>query len=382
MRKKAVTRGAAFILALALFGGLAACGDNQSMLGSDSSDQVGSNASRLDGEYAGSGASSQQSANEAWIADFQRHHSNARISYDPAGSGAGVTAFLNGSVIWAGTDEPLSEQQIEASNKVCARGSAFEVPVYVTPIALAYNLPETGLNEPGKQLKMDPKTIAQIFEGQITRWNDDRLAQLNPGVNLPDLDITVVHRSDKSGTTKSFLKYLKATAGPAWPYSPGENWPNNIGQGAKGTAGLVMTMTQAKGTFGYADVAQTAGLGTVAVRVGNSYVPANEETATSMMDHKVSFSAQPAGSIRKIMTVDYLTQQEGVYPILLVSYDVVCETYQHDDRGYKSDFAKAWLTYITGNSGQKQSASNAGSVPLSPHIRDEVAASIQAIGAA
>ncbi|BDR53461.1 phosphate-binding protein PstS [Bombiscardovia nodaiensis] len=391
MYKPTFARGAALVTALSLAFGLAACGDNAPATPSGAGAASGSAAAgeqasapagsaSLNGEFAGSGASSQQSANEAWIADFHAAHPGARISYDPAGSGAGVTALLNGSVIWAGTDEPLNSAQIEQSKAVCARGTAFEVPVYVTPIALAYNLPSAGLNDSGKHLRMDPQTIAAIFQGQITRWNDARLAQLNPGVKLPDLPITVVHRSDKSGTTKSFLKYLKAAAGPAWPYQPGENWPNDLGQGAKGTAGLVMTLTQAEGTIGYADAAQTSGLGTVAVKVGQSYVAANEQGAAKMMDN-VKYEPQPEGSLRQLVKVDYQTQQAGAYPVLLVSYDVACQAYQRDSDGSKAAFAKSWLTYVASEAGQKQAAANAGSVPLTPGMREKVMQSLQAIEA-
>lgn len=382
MHKNAFARGAAFVLALTISVGLAACGDNQSVSQHNSQGQVETESGHMVGEFAGSGASSQQSANEAWIADFQYRHTGARISYDPAGSGAGVTAFLNGSVIWAGTDEPLSDDQVEQSKSVCAGSSAFELPVYVTPIALAYNLPQAGLNNPNRHLNMDPVTIAQIFQGQITRWNDRRLAELNPDVELPDLAITVIHRSDKSGTTKSLLKYMEASAGPAWPYQAGQNWPNDIGQGAKGTAGLVMTLTQAEGTFGYADVAQTSGLGTVAVRVGSSYVPATEQTAAAMLEHKVTFKPQQANSLRKVLDVDYRTNKAGTYPILLISYDVVCKAYRHDANGKKADFVKSWLTYLESDSGQQQSASNAGSVPLSSNIRQGFTHSVREIGVA
>ncbi|BDR54239.1 phosphate-binding protein PstS [Bombiscardovia apis] len=386
MHKPTFARGAAVVTALSLAFGLAACGDNAPASSAISGASGASSVSgadggpNLQGEFAGSGASSQQSANEAWIADFHASHNQARISYDPAGSGAGVTALLNGSVIWAGSDEPLNAAQLEQSKSTCARGTAFEVPVYVTPIAFAYNLPSVGLNDSGKHLRMEPETIAAIFQGQITRWNDARLARLNPGVGLPDLPITVVHRSDKSGTTKSLFKYLKAAAGPAWPYEPGENWPNNVGQGAKGTAGLVMTLTQAEGTFGYADAAQTSGLGTVAVKVGESYVPASERGVSKMMD-KVKYEAQPQGSLRKLVKVDYQTAEPGAYPVLLVSYDIACQAYQRDASGSKAAFAKSWLSYLASEAGQQQAAANAGSVPLTPAIREQVMQSVQAIEA-
>ncbi|AKV55999.1 phosphate ABC transporter periplasmic protein [Bifidobacterium actinocoloniiforme DSM 22766] len=376
MSKPAFVRGAALLTAFALTLSLAACGDNEPASAPQRSGQPA--AVDLPGEYAGSGASSQQSADEAWIASFHAGHPSSRISYDPAGSGAGVTAFLSGAVVWAGTDEPLTQDQVEASRSVCATGSAFDLPVYATPIAFAYNLPSAGLNQAGRHLKMDPATVARIFDGRITRWNDPRLVRLNPGVDLPDLPITVIHRSDKSGTTKSLTSYLKAAAGDAWPHKPGENWPNDVGQGAKGTSGLVMTLTQAEGTFGYADAAQTTGLGTVAVKVGEGYEPASAKGAAKALDHS-SFLPQPAGSLRQVIDVDYASQTPGAYPVLLVSYDVVCQAYKRDPDRRKATFAKAWLTYLASEDGQAQAASNAGSAPLSPAVRERIMGSVRAI---
>ena len=129
------------------------------------------------------------------------------------------------------SDAALSNDEVEQSKSVCASGNAFDIPVYVSPIAVVFNL--NGISGKGKTLNMDADTIAKIFDGKITKWNDDAIKQQNPKVDLPDLDITVVHRSDKSGTTKNFLSYVKDAAGDAWSYDLGENWPNEVGQGAR-----------------------------------------------------------------------------------------------------------------------------------------------------
>ncbi|RBP99222.1 phosphate ABC transporter substrate-binding protein PstS [Bifidobacterium xylocopae] len=380
MSKPVFARVVAVLTASALAFALAACGDNAPSPDLAAGVLAGGGDDTFAGEVAGSGASSQQSADEAWIAAFHAAHPSARISYDPAGSGAGVTAFLSGSVVWAGTDEPLSQSQVDRSRGVCARGTAFEVPVYATPIALAYNLPSLQEGGAGAHLHMDPTAVAQIFEGGITRWNDVRLARLNPGVQLPDLPITVVHRSDKSGTTKTLTSYLEAAAGPAWPHRPGENWPNEVGQGAKGTAGLVMTLSQAEGTFGYADAAQAVGLGTVALKVGGGFVTASAEGAAKAMDQS-RFRDRSEGSLRQVLDVDYATREPDAYPLLLVSYDVVCRAYERDPNGRKAAFAKSWLTYLLSQEGQRASETNAGSAPLSPAVRQRVMSSVEAIEA-
>ncbi|AII74333.1 phosphate ABC transporter substrate-binding protein PstS [Bifidobacterium coryneforme] len=373
MRSHVFGRSLALFLSMGLVVGLSACGDNAL----PSSGQGGTDQS-LSGEFAGSGASSQQSANEAWIAGFRQNHPQARISYDPSGSGAGVNAFLNGSTIWAGSDAPLSKSQIRQSEAICQDGTAFDLPVYATPIAVAYNLGDAGLNGPDRHLNMTPETIARIFSGKITNWKDPELARLNPGATLPDLPITVVHRSDKSGTTKSFVSYLHDAAGSAWPYAVGENWPNDLGQSAKGTAGVVMTMTQAQGTIGYADAAQTTSLGSVAVKVGNGWTPPSAKAAALVLD-----SARPSPDAvepnRVVLDIDHTTDQAGAYPIMLISYDVACSVYRHDQDRSKARFAKAWLTYIVSEEGQRQAAANAGSAELSEAVRARVMASVKKI---
>lgn len=374
MRSPVLGRFLTLLLTISLVGGLSACGDNA--LPSQSAGTVSARA--ISGEFAGSGASSQQSANEAWIAGFRQSHPRASISYDPSGSGAGVTAFLSGSTIWAGTDTPLSQDQVKQSASVCAEDTAFDLPVYATPIAIAYNLADYGLNDQNHHLRMDPATIAKIFSGQITNWKDPRLVRLNPGANLPDLPITVVHRSDKSGTTKSFVSYLHDAAGSAWPYAVGDNWPNSLGQSAKGTAGVVMTMTQAQGTIGYADAAQTSSLGSVAVRVGSGWTPPSAESALVTLN-AARQDPSVKDSKRVVLDIDHNTDQEGAYPVMLISYDVVCSVYRQDPDGIKAKFAREWLTYILSEEGQDQAAANAGSAKLSDSVRSKVMASVSTI---
>ena len=207
---------------------------------------------------------------------------------------------------------------------------------------------------------MDAETIAKIFDGKITKWNDDAIKKQNPKVDLPDLDITVVHRSDKSGTTKNFLSYVKDAAGDAWSYDLGENWPNEVGQGAKGTSGVISTVQQADGTIGYADASHAGDLGTVAVKVGD--------------DSPLDDSAK--GDNRVVVKLDHNTTEKGAYPIVLVSYDVACPAYKDANT---AKFVKSWLTYVTSDEGQQTAASAAGSAPMSNTLRQKVVKSIDAI---
>ncbi|MFT8356413.1 MAG: phosphate ABC transporter substrate-binding protein PstS [Bifidobacterium aquikefiri] len=373
MRNNALIRSVAAISGFAMLAALAACGDNTSATSSSSAST--SATASISGEFAGAGASSQQSAVEAWIAGFADKQPDAKISYDPSGSGAGVSTFLTGSTVWAGSDAAMTSDQVSQSKSVCATGTAFDVPVYISPIAIVYNLKSAGLNGTSKHLNLDGETIAKIFDGKITKWNDSAIAKMNPDAKLPDLAITVVHRSDKSGTTKNFVSYIKDTADAAWPYEVGENWPNNVGQGAKGTSGVITTVNQAEGTIGYADASQAGSLGTAAVKVGDDYVPYSADAAAKVVDASPKDDTATQKN-RVVIKIDHNTTESGAYPVVLVSYDIACPAYKTAKNG---EFAKQWLTYVVSEEGQKTAADSAGSAPMSASLRADVMKSINAI---
>lgn len=370
MSTSTIRRIVAAVAGVALLGSVAACGDNAAI---DDPDTVPSSKTEISGNFAGAGASSQQAAVEAWISGFQRVNPQAKISYNPSGSGAGVTTFLTGATAWASSDKPLDHEEVNESKSVCKEGTAFDVPVYATPIAVAFNL--NGVSDTGQHLRMDASTIAKIFNGSITQWNDPAIAKQNPDVTLPHLPITIVHRSDKSGTTLNFVEYLKAAAGNDWKYDLSENWPNELGQGAKGTSGVVSTITQANGTIGYADLSQVGELGTVAVKVGDDYVPISAKSASNaLVDSKIDESVQ--GANRVVVAINHNTKAKNAYPIVMISYDIACPVYKDENTGR---FAQAWLTYITSQPGQIAAQKATGSAPLPSNITDAVEASIEAM---
>lgn len=371
MNNHMVTRSLAAVCGVGLLASLAACGDNTAA--SESTSATKNGVASLTGEYAGAGASSQQTAVEAWIEGFRSQAPNATVAYNPSGSGAGVSTFLTGSTVWAGSDKALSAEEIEQSKSVCASGTAFDVPVYVSPIAVAFNL--DGISTAGKHVNMDAATIAKVFNGEITRWNDPAITEQNPGLDLPNLTITVVHRSDKSGTTLNFVSYLKDVAPSAWPHDLSENWPNEVGQGAKGTSGVVSTIKQANGTIGYADFSQVGDLGTVAVKVGDDYTPISADAASKVIaDSPVDTSVD--GDNRIVIDINHKTAATGAYPIVLVSYDIVCPAYKESN---DATFAKAWLTYVTSAEGQKAAQDAAGTAPLPSNLTGKITASIDQI---
>lgn len=373
MRKNLLTRSIAVLSGVAMLTALAACGDNTAPTGDNTSNSNTSSAEAISGEFKGAGASSQQAAVEAWVAGFQGTNPDAKIGYNPSGSGAGVSTFLTGATAWAGSDAALSADQIEQSKSVCASGTAFDIPVYISPIAVVFNL--KGVSDEGKHVNMDGETIAKIFDGKITTWNDPAIQDQNPDLELPATPITVVHRSDKSGTTQNFVSYFIDTVPDAWPYELSENWPNEVGQGAKGTSGVISTVQQADGTIGYADFSQVGDLGTVAVKVGEEYVEISAEAGSKVIDDS-ELDSSAEGENRVVVKLNHNTSAEGAYPIVLVSYDIACPAYKDADT---AKFVKSWLTYVVSEEGQQTASQNAGSAPLPDSLRETVMQSIDAI---
>lgn len=374
MQKNILVRSIAALSGIVMLASVAACGDNTAATtdNSSSSDST-SKSTPISGNFSGAGASSQQAAVEAWIAGFQGTNPEAKIAYNPSGSGAGVQTFLTGATAWAGSDKALADNEVEQSKSVCTEGTAFDVPVYISPIAVVFNL--KGVSDAGKHINMDAATIAKIFDGKITKWNDPAIADQNKDLKLPDTAITVVHRSDKSGTTQNFVSYFKDVTPDNWTYDLSENWPNEVGQGAKGTSGVISTVKQADGTIGYADFSQVGDLGTVAVKVGDKYNEISAEAGSKVIgDSKQDDTVK--GDNRIVIKINHATEAEGAYPIVLVSYDIVCPAYKDTKQ---AEFAKAWLTYVTSDEGQKAAQDAAGTAPLPSSLKSEIAKSIEAI---
>lgn len=374
MQKNILVRSIAALSGIVMLASVAACGDNTAATtdNSSSSDST-SKSTPISGNFSGAGASSQQAAVEAWIAGFQGTNPEAKIAYNPSGSGAGVQTFLTGATAWAGSDKALADDEVEQSKSVCPEGTAFDVPVYISPIAVVFNL--KGVSDAGKHINMDAATIAKIFDGKITKWNDPAIADQNKDLKLPDTAITVVHRSDKSGTTQNFVSYFKDVTPDNWTYDLSENWPNEVGQGAKGTSGVISTVKQADGTIGYADFSQVGDLGTVAVKVGDKYNEISAEAGSKVIgDSKQDDTVK--GDNRIVIKINHATEAEGAYPIVLVSYDIVCPAYKDTKQ---AEFAKAWLTYVTSDEGQKAAQDAAGTAPLPSSLKSEITKSIEAI---
>jgi len=352
-------------LALTLALGLSACGASN-----EGDSDSGSGDSSLSGTLNGAGASSQEAAVAAWRAGFQSANSDVTVNYDPAGSGAGREQFIAGGVAFAGSDAYLDDDELTEAEKRCG-GPVVEVPSYVSPIAVIYNL--DGVDE----LNLSPETLGAIFEGKITKWNDSAIADDNPDADLPDSTITPVHRSDDSGTTENFTAYLDAASGGSWTGGEVETWPIKGGEAAQGTSGVVQAVTNGNGTIGYADESQAGDLGKAKIGVGDEFTEVTPEAAAKVLDTATPVEGRESTDIA--LEIDRGTQEPGVYPIVLVSYMIGCQTY---DDAETADLVKGWLEYVTGEQGQKEAAEQAGSAPLTADFSSKVAEAVGTIKAA
>lgn len=362
--RRAVVPGIA-ALALALSG----CGGNDDDGGDGGSDvDVPDN---LSGELAVGGASSQEAAQNAWIVGFADIAPDVTVTYDPVGSGGGRENFISGGYAFAGSDAYLTddEGELSAAKETCG-GDPIEVPDYVSPIAIIYNV------EGVDNLQLSPATLAGIFAGTITTWDDPAIAETNPDADLPSDAIQPVHRSDESGTTENFTDYLDAVAGDVWTDGPVETWPDLGGEGAKGTSGVVKVVTDSANTIGYADASQAGDLSKALIGVGDEFVEPSAEAAAAVLDVSPRVEGRP--DVDMAFDLAHDTTEAGVYPIVLTSYLLACQTY---DDAATADLVKGYLTYVLSEDGQQFAADEAGSAPLSEELRTEAEAIVEKISA-
>lgn len=370
MKLSTKTRATTLSVALAGTLALSACGaSNES--GSEETTGGGESSQELSGELVGAGASSQQAAMEAWQSGFEGEYPDVRFSYDPAGSGAGREQFIDGTTDFAGSDSALDDEELTAAQERCAGGEVFELPNYVSPIAVMYNL--EGVDE----LNLTPATVAGIFTGTITTWNDPAIAADNPDATLPATAITPVHRADDSGTTDNFTDYLFQAAGDVWTAEPDGVWPLEGGEAASGTSGVVEVVTSTDGAVTYADASRAGDLGVANIAVGEEFVAPSAEAAAAVVEN--SPAVEGRGEYDFAIEVNRLTEGSGEYPIVLVSYHIGCIEYDDQE---SADNVKAFMEYVISEEGQQASSENAGSAPISDTLREQAQGAVDAITSA
>ncbi len=362
---KTVSSGVRFA-AVATAGALLLAGCGAANEGSSGGSGGGSTSNAVSGTIAGAGASTQQAATQAWTAGFQKTNPDATINYDPSGSGAGRTQFIAGGVDYAGSDSAMKADEITKAKAKC-NSDIVEVPVYVSPIAVVYNL--QGVTD----LQLTPSLIAKIFNKKITKWNDPAIAAVNAGKTLPDTAIAPVNRSDKSGTTANFTDYLSKAAKADWTYPGSDTWPVQGGEAAQGTSGVIGAVKGGAGTIGYADASQAKDLGVAKIGVGSSYVAPSADGAAKLVE--AAQRSTDGGQYVFSYSLPRTTTDASQYPITLVSYAIACSKYA--DAG-KGKLVGAYFKYITSTDGQAAASKAAGSAPLSSTVSSAIAPAVAA----
>ncbi|WP_234426571.1 phosphate ABC transporter substrate-binding protein PstS [Streptomyces niger] len=298
------------------------------------------------GKVRGSGSTAQQSAMEHWIDEYQRACRGARIAYNPLGSGAGVAQFQRGATAFGGTDGVLSKQEIAWSRDTCRGGRAIHLPMVGGPVAIGFNLP--GVDH----LVLDAPTLANIFDSRITTWDAPAIRKLNPDAELPSSPIRPMHRSDDSGTTQNFQDYLAGAAPGAWPHPVAKSWQGKGGGAGSGSSRIASEVASSPGTIGYFELSFAAArnITTVSIDTGaGAPVAPTTETASAGIG-----AADIVGEGNdKTLAFDYDAPRPGAYPIVLMTYEVVC------DKGNQPGslpVLKSFLSYTAGAEGQKRLA--------------------------
>lgn len=367
----------AALSAVTLTGALAlsACGSEQATTTSPSGSSGSSAASDcFTGNLTAEGSSAQKNAIEQAMKSYQTACNGANIAYQPSGSGAGIKQFIAKKVDFAGSDSALktaagTDGKIEADEAKNACGSpAWNLPLVAGPIAVAYNLKGT------EKLVLNSTVIAKIFSGAIVKWNDPAIAALNPGASLPATDIKVFFRSDESGTTENFTQYLKASAPAAWSTAPGKKWLGK-GEGKEKSAGVAQATAQTEGSITYVEwsFATQNKLHMAAIDTGSG----TPVELTGVSAGKAVAAATQVGTGNDLaMKLDYGTKAAGAYPIVLVTYEIVCSKYPNAEQGKK---VKSFLSHMASADVQK-SLEDKGYAPLPAEVLTKVSAAVKAIG--
>lgn len=270
----------------------------------------------------GAGSTFDYPAFTKWFEDYGQTHSDVRFNYASIGSGGGQKQLLNQTIDFGASDAPMKDEQLSQ-----APGKILHLPIVAGGVAIIYNLPGN------PKLKLDGPTLADIYLGNITMWNDPKIAALNAGVVLPAIPIVPVHRTEGSGTTFIFTAYLSAVD-PAWAGTIGKGssikWPGGIGLGAKGSEGVAGQVQQTSGAIGYGELAYAdeskIPYADIKNSAGNFVSPAPASVSAALA------TAQIPDDFRFTMVN---SPGADSYPIAGPSWVLIYETQKDHDRGQK-----------------------------------------------
>ncbi|HWF27082.1 MAG TPA: phosphate ABC transporter substrate-binding protein PstS [Mycobacterium sp.] len=318
-----------------------------------------------------SGSTAQANAMTRFVTAYSKACSGQTLNYTANGSGAGISEFLAGKTDFGGSDTALSGDQYTTAKQRCG-ADAWNLPVVFGPLAITYNLSSVD------SLVLDAPTLAKIFSGIITRWDDPALTALN--ASMPTEDIWVIYRSDASGTTDNFQSYLQAASGGAWNKGAGKMFNGGVGTGAAGNIGTSAAVKATEGAISYNELSFALQQGLFAAEIKT---PASRRSLRPVRIGTDTLGKTIAGA--KIigngndLVLDlssfYNPAQPDVYPIVLATYEVVCSKYP------SPDVAQAVKAFLQAAIGRQIDLNKSGYIPLSPDFQARVSSAVDAITA-
>lgn len=362
-QNKRAGRTATGLTAIALALSLAACGGgtNTETTTSPSPTSEGGATQKLPLKgtvsLTGAGASFPAPLYQNWFVSLGQEDPNLQVNYQSVGSGAGVEQFTQGTVDFGASDVAMTDEEIAK-----VKNGVLMLPMTAGSIVLAYNLPGV------EGLKLSRETYTDIFLGKITKWNDPAIAKDNPDLKLPDQPITVVHRSDGSGTTAVFTKYLSAIS-PEWKSTIGDGksveWPTAKGKfiGGKGNEGVTASIQQNEGAIGYIEYGYAKNNNLTMAQLQNKagkFIAPNQESGAATLA-----SVELPADLRAFITDP---EGENSYPIVTYTWILANKKYADPQKA----IAMEGMIQYGLTKGQQQSAA-LGYIPLPPNVIEKVA---------
>ena len=369
--------GTASVVAVAA---LTACGSDNNTA-SSSSTSASASASGAGGSsiacggkksLKASGSSAQANAVTRFVTAYEAACPGFTLNYTSSGSGAGVKEFIGGQTDLGGTDSPLNADkgEIEKAKERCGGADAWNLPVVFGPIAITYNAP--GVDS----LVLDGPTAAKIFSGAVTSWDAPEIAALNPGKTLPAQPIVVIFRSDESGTTDNFQKYLTAASDGAWEKGAGKTFNGGTGEGAKGNEGTSAAIKSTPGSITYNEWSFAKNQGLSIAQIITSAGPDPVTLSVDSVGKSIAgVKIKGEGNDLVLDTSTFYKPTEvGAYPIVLGTYSVVCSKYPDAE---VAPAVKAFLSVALGQ-GQEGLTDN-GYIPVPDSFKEKLTTAINAI---
>jgi phosphate transport system substrate-binding protein len=319
-----------------------------------------------------SGSSAQANAVTRFVTAYEAACPGFTLNYTSSGSGAGVKEFIGGQTDLGGTDSPLNADkgEIEKAKERCGGADAWNLPMVFGPIAISYNVP--GVDT----LVLDGPTAAKIFSGAVSSWDAPEIAALNPGKTLPSQPIVVIFRSDESGTTDNFQKYLSAASDGVWEKGAGKIFNGGTGEGAKGNEGTSAAIKSTPGSITYNEWSFAKNQGLSIAQIVTSAGPDPVTLSVESVGKSIAgVKIKGEGNDLVLDTSSfYMPTEAGAYPIVLGTYSVVCSKYPDAD---VAPAVKAFLSVALGK-GQEGLTDN-GYIPVPDSFKSKLTAAINAI---